>query len=56
MKTVIGYVINTFRWNSMATFGILGVLSLYTTLDRYLKRCGMLRHLTVLYPRPLLSD
>ena len=32
MKTVIGYVINTFRWNSMATFGILVVLSLYVTI------------------------
>ena len=32
MKTVIGYVINTFRWNSMTTFGILGILSLYATI------------------------
>ena len=32
MKTIIGYVINTFRWNSMATFGILVALSLYVTI------------------------
>lgn len=32
MKTVIGYVINTFRWNSMTTFGILVALSLYATI------------------------